>query len=78
MEHPVRSLGDGPVMGDHQNGLLIFLRGGFEQGDDLPAILAVQVAGGLIGQDKRGPGDQGSTDGDPLVLANGKVGGEGG
>ena len=60
-------------MGDHHDGLVEGLAGGFQQGDDVLAGLGVQVAGGLIGQQDGGFGSQGSGDGHPLLLAAGEV-----
>jgi len=37
---------------------------------DVQACLAVQVAGGLIGQDQLRVGDQGARDGNPLLLTS--------
>ena len=46
---------------------------GAEDLDDLLARLLVQVAGGLVGQQEAGPGDQRPGDGRPLHFAAGKL-----
>jgi len=38
-----------------------------------PALLAVEVAGGLVGHDQVGVGDDGAGDRDPLLLAAGEL-----
>src|SRR6185295_2520910 len=44
-----------------------------EEGDDLLAGLAVEVAGGLIGEEDGGAVDEGASDGDALALAAGEL-----
>ena len=44
-----------------------------EELEDLVARLAVEVAGGLVGQQQRRPLDQGPGDGHPLALAAGHL-----
>ena len=46
-----------------------------QQVDDLPAGLAVEIAGRLVGQQQRGPADEGAGEGDPLLLAAGQLAG---
>src|SRR5579885_11638 len=44
-----------------------------EEPDDLPAGLAVEVAGGLVGEDEPWPEDERPRDRDPLLLAAGEL-----
>ena len=45
-----------------------------EEGHDLGARMAVEVAGRLVGEDQRGFGDERAGDGDALLLAAGQLG----
>jgi acyl-CoA thioesterase-1 len=49
---------------------------GAQQGQDLAAVVAVQVAGGFVGQEDQGVGDQGPGDGHALLLTAGQLGGK--
>ena len=63
----LRIPGDVRFVGDHDDGQALVVEL-LEQGQDLDAGARVQVAGGLVGQQQRGLGDQGAGDGDPLLL----------
>ena len=56
----------------HQRGSVLGIE--FEQQvDDGATGLGVQVAGGLVGEQKRWPGDEGPRERDPLLLAAGQL-----
>ena len=61
------------VVGDHDPGLVLFVDQIGEDLDDLVGPFGVQAGGGFIGQDHAGVVDQGAGDGDPLLLAAGKL-----
>ena len=71
-------LGDLRVVGDHHQGLGKGPDGALEQGQHVGAGPAVQVAGGLVGQDQGGLGHQGPGDGHPLLLPAGELVGHAG
>ena len=60
-------------MGDHENRLPVAPGGAGEQGDDIPAVPAVQISRRLIGQNESGTGDQSPADGHALLLSSGKL-----
>ena len=49
LKDPVRRVGDGGVMGNHDDGLFILPGGFLQQGQNLAAVLGVQVSCGLVG-----------------------------
>ena len=55
-------------MRDEDERLAVAADGRLEQGDDLPAVSGVQIAGGLVGQDEGGLMDERPADGDALLL----------
>ena len=59
----------------HQHGDAAFPVERHEQVHDLGAALGVEVAGGLVGEQHGGLGDDGARDGDALLLSAGKLGG---
>src|SRR5512135_929222 len=61
--------GDVRLVGDHDHGDVLLVVELLEDGHDLEAGLAVEVAGGLVGQDHGGVVEQGPGDGHPLLLA---------
>jgi hypothetical protein len=62
------------LVGDHHHGdALVAVEGG-QQVHDLAAAGGVEVAGGLVGEEQRGPGDQRPGDRHPLLLAAGELG----
>ena len=61
------------VVGHHHQGLALGVER-FEQGEHLAAGLAVEVAGGLVGQQQRRAHDHSAGDGHPLTLAAGQLG----
>ncbi len=65
----VGALGGAGVVGDHHDGLAVLLVERRQQVEDLVAGLAVEVAGGLVGQQQRRVGDDGAGDADALLLA---------
>ncbi len=72
------ALGIGGValrVGHHDDGgaLVVQLA---EQLHHLAAVLRVEVAGGLVGKDELGTGDDGTGDGDALLLTAGELAGE--
>ena len=65
-DHAVRHSGQLPVVGDDDEGLVEFLAEDQEHFVEFLFILAVQVPGGLIGQDDGRIIDQGPCNGNPL------------
>ena len=55
-------------VGDHHDGGALLVEFG-EQVHHLLAVLGVEVAGGLVGEDELGVGDHGAGDGDALLLS---------
>jgi hypothetical protein len=68
-DEPVRQGGLAGVVGHHEKGLAAIVHQAPQQGQDLAAGGAVQVAGGLVGQEDQGVGHQGPGDGHALLLA---------
>jgi hypothetical protein len=68
-EHPVRLIGDRSIMGDEDDRGSRGAGEAAEELDDRQARLAVEVAGGLVGEDDRRPVGQCPGDSDPLLLA---------
>ncbi len=73
VEDAVGYLGGFGVVGDHQDGLVELAAGGAEHVEDGVGVLGVEVAGGLVGEDDGGAGDEGAGDGDALLLAAGEL-----
>ena len=71
-DDPLGVAGHALLVGD-QDDRLPFRVELIEQGQDVLAGLAVEVAGRLIGQQDAGIADQGAGDGDPLLLAAGEL-----
>src|SRR5262245_14374644 len=74
-EHPLLQMEDGAravrgerVVGDHQRGLSVIPHEAVEQIQDLIGALAVEVAGGLVAEQKGRIGDDRPRDPDPLLL----------
>ena len=63
------------VVGDHHDGLTKLVDGVAHELEHLGARPRVEVAGGLVGEDDRGVGDQGAGDGDALLLTSGELAG---
>ncbi len=64
------------VVGDHDDGFFEFLVEALEEGEDVGGAGGVEVAGGFVGEDEVGVGDDGAGDGDALFLAAGELAGE--
>src|SRR3990172_4479288 len=64
----VGPLGDRLIVGHHDYSEVLLAIQGAEDFQDLPSRGAVEVSGGLVGQEEFGPGDQCSGDGRPLHL----------
>ena len=73
VEDAVGDLGGLGVVGDHQDGLVELAAGGAEHFEDGVGVFGVEVAGGLVGEDDGGAGDEGAGDGDALLLAAGEL-----
>ena len=56
-------------MGDHDDRLAELAHGAAHEVEDLGPGAAVEVAGGLVGEDDRRLAGQGAGDGDALLLA---------
>ena len=65
---------DGGVVRDDEQGHAVGVQLP-QQREDLRAVGAVEVAGGLVGEDQRRPADQGTGDGDALAFAAGQFAG---
>ena len=65
-------------MGDEHEGGLRLVGELAEEAEDVFAVGGIEIAGGLIGQNERGAVDEGAGDGDALLFAAGKLGGQGG
>ena len=63
------------LVGDHQHGNAPVAVQRHQQVHDFVTTLAVEVTGRLISQQHGGIGDDGASDGDPLLLAAGQLGG---
>src|SRR5699024_11205252 len=72
----VGALGGVPLMGDHHDGLVELVHAQPQEVEHLLGGAGVEVAGGLVGEDDRGGGDQGAGDRDALHLAAGELRGE--
>src|ERR1700704_334195 len=66
---PAQQVDDVAIMGRHQHGRLGLVVDLQEELHDLPAGRRVEVAGRLVGNDQPGLVDQGTSDGDALLLA---------
>ena len=73
VEDAVGDLGGFGVVGDHEDGLVEVLGGGAEHFEDGVGVLGVEVAGGFVGEDDGGSGDEGAGDGDALLFASGEL-----
>ena len=67
--HAIGVSRDGGIVGDHDHRRITLARGGNQQRDDVLGGHRVQASGGLVGQNDRGFGHQGSRDRHPLLLA---------
>jgi hypothetical protein len=75
--HRVES-GDHPfVVGDHDDGGVVFLRDLLQQADDLEPALGVERGGRFVGEDDRRLVGESTRDGDSLLLAAGELIGRG-
>ena len=68
-DHAVGVAGGDRVVGDHDDGLAELANGVPHEREDLRAGGAVEVAGGLVGEDDLWPAGQRTGDGDALLLA---------
>ena len=73
LDHPLAPLGDVRVVGDDHDRLAPGVHP-VEDLEDLEAGLAVEVAGGLVGEDQRGLVHERPGDGRPLALSPGELG----
>ena len=77
-DDPVGVGGGVRVVGDHDDGLAELAHRVAQEAEHLGAGARVEVAGGLVGEDHLGPGDQRPGARDPLLLAAGELGRAGG
>ena len=61
-------------MGHHHDGLPHFAIQPLQQPENIPGGYAVQIAGGFIGDDEQGIGDDGAGDRYALLLSAGQLG----
>ena len=73
MKQRVRALGGGGIVRHHQDGLVIFGGEAREQIENFVGAFAVEIAGRLVAEQKRGIGDDGASDGHALLLPAGKL-----
>src|SRR5258707_10240883 len=73
MECEVSTLGDDRVVRDHQHGLAVLLHQAMDQLHDFIGAFAVEVAGGLVAEEKGWVGDDGAGDGYTLLLSAGEL-----
>src|ERR1700677_4645516 len=73
VEDAVSDLGGLGVVGDHEDGLVELAAGLAEHVEGGIGVVGVEVAGGLVGEDYGGSGNQCSRDGDALLLSAGKL-----
>ena len=76
MEHHVRAGCNQGVVRDHQDGLAVLAHQFLDERHDFIGALAVEVAGGLVAEEKSGIGDDGAGDGHTLLLPAGKLAGK--
>ena len=74
-DDPVGVAGRARVVGDHDDGLAQLPHGPAHEVEDLGAGAAVEVAGGLVGEDDLRPPGQGPGHRHPLLLAAGELAG---
>ena len=73
MDDAVAARGQGRVVRDQQEGRAALGMQREEQVDHVPAGLAIEIAGRLVGQEQRWLRREGAGDGDTLLLAAGKL-----
>jgi hypothetical protein len=71
LKDSIAALGEVIVVGDVDRGKSMFLMEFGEQIDHLVAGAVVEGAGGFVGEEELGLGDEGTGDGDALLLAAG-------
>jgi hypothetical protein len=69
VEDAVGDLSGVGIVGDHEDGLVELAAGVMEHLKDGVGVLGIEVAGGFIGKDDGGTGDESAGDGDALLLA---------
>jgi hypothetical protein len=62
-------------VGDHHDGLAVVVRGVAEEVEQSSAMSGVEIPGGLVGEHHVGPGHQGASNCDALLLTAGELGG---
>ena len=78
VDHPHEAVGAGRIAGivrHHHDRELALVAEPAEQGHDLRAGAAVEIAGGLVGEQEHGTRRERARDGDPLLLAPRQLGG---
>src|SRR5438445_6843070 len=73
MEDDARALRGERVVGDHQRGLSVISHEAVQEIQDLVGALAVEVAGGLVAEQKRRIGHDRARDADALLLSAGEL-----
>src|SRR6267378_4397318 len=73
MEDDARALRGERVVGDHQRGLAVISHEAVEEIKDLVGALPVEVAGGLVAEQKRRIGHDRTRDADALLLSAGEL-----
>ena len=73
MQPDIGGLGHLGIVGHHDDAALLLVGQPLESLHDHPPVVAVQTAGGLVGQDHPAARRQGPGDGHPLLLAAGQL-----
>ena len=73
VDDPVESGEQLVIVGDREQGGAVGIDTVEQQVEDAPLVARVQVAGGLVGENQPGAGQQGAADGDALLLTLGEV-----
>jgi hypothetical protein len=67
--------GEGGVVGDQNGGEAVVLLEVLNEAEDVSSGAGVEIAGGFVGQEERGFGDEGAGEDDALLLAAGEFAG---
>lgn len=65
--------GDGGVVSNENDGLVVVLVVVLQEGDDFVGIFRVEIAGGLVGEEEGGAIDEGATNRGTLLFPAGEL-----
>ena len=74
-EDAAAARGEVEIMGDENAGQLVFGVQSLDEGEDGFGGFAVEVAGGFVGEEKPGAGDEGAGEADALLLSAAQLAG---